>query len=239
MTEHKPHEPDPSRFEEKELEQRLERVFREHEDNPLLEEIEWLAGKYLRLERKLHKITRISDKVQAQVMELNTRLGNLAATDQLTGLLNRRGMYEHLEAEMSRLSRDGAPFGLMVIDIDYFKRINDSHGHALGDWALQTVAQTLQSRCRSYDSCSRWGGEEFLFLLPGSSRDTLAQIAQKLVEAVRGIAAPAEAPGLTLSISVGGYLCQAAEPLQQSIQKADDAMYQAKQEGRDGYALHE
>lgn len=217
---------------DQELHGRLERLFSEYPAHPLLDEIEWLAGKYLQLERKLHKITRISDRLQTQILELNHSLNERSLTDPLTHVLNRRGMYERLQAEANRAAREHSQFGLILLDLDHFKQVNDSYGHQAGDQVLTSVATAFKRCIRSYDSCARWGGEEFLLLLPDCTQQELINTAEKLCTAVAALATASGSVTVTITLSAGAHLCAADEPLTDALAKADRALYAAKQNGR-------
>lgn len=169
--------------------------------------------------------------LQQELRQKNKELERLASTDALTGLLNRRKFVEVLTAEMQRARRYGQPLSLVMFDLDYFKRLNDDHGHPTGDAALQFVAEMLRANLRQSDSCSRWGGEEFLVLLPQSDEQAAARIAEKL-RAQLGVI---ELPGgpVTLTASFGVVQVHPDESLDRWLTRADAALYRAKDGGRD------
>jgi diguanylate cyclase (GGDEF)-like protein len=150
-----------------------------------------------------------------------------AATDPLTGLANRRAMDRHLADLLAR----GQPFALAMADIDHFKRINDTHGHDVGDRAIKALASTLQQCARRDDAICRFGGEEFVLLLPGLD----AEQAAALVERVRGdlprAAARATVPAFTLSAGVVDH--RHGSDAEALVRAADELLYRAKHEGRD------
>ena len=148
----------------------------------------------------------------------------MAYTDTLTGLLNRRAMTDHLEMAHA----NNTPYCLMVIDIDEFKRVNDTFGHPVGDQVLREMALTLESHTRGSDQIARWGGEEFLILAHGSSILQAQGLADRLLEAVRG----ANTAGLGLTVSIGISERRAGSTLESAISMADVALYQAKAAGR-------
>jgi diguanylate cyclase len=149
---------------------------------------------------------------------------NMAYTDTLTGLLNRRAMTDHLE--MAHPSK--TPYCLLVIDIDEFKRVNDTFGHPVGDQVLREMALTLESHTRKSDQIARWGGEEFLVLALGSNLIQAQQLADRLLEAVRS----ANIAGLGLTVSIGISERRVGSTLETVISMADVALYQAKNAGR-------
>lgn len=148
----------------------------------------------------------------------------MAYTDTLTGLLNRRSMLDQLEA-----AHNGSDaFCVLVIDIDEFKRVNDTFGHPVGDQVLREMALTLESHTRKTDQIARWGGEEFLVLTHGSGMMQAQQLADRLLEAVRA----ANIAGLGLTVSIGISERRAGSTLESVIGMADVALYQAKAAGR-------
>ena len=172
--------------------------------------------------------------LERQIAERTAVLERLASTDSLTGLLNRRGVIERMEAEKNRLERQRGRLGVMMLDLDYFKSINDQHGHRFGDLALAGAANSIRGAVRSYDLCARWGGEEFLVVIPGVSQiEALAASAENLRNRVRSSPIEAGAAKAELTVSIGCYLADAAEDIDSMIKAADDALYQAKQQGRD------
>ncbi len=187
--------------------------------------------------RRLEKIVRISDRYQGMLRDLNERLQWLSSRDVLTGLPNRRYTLQRLNEEYARAQRSERPFSIILGDVDHFKAINDSLGHEAGDQALAAVAARLAETVRDYDVCARWGGEEFLVLLP----DTALTAAREGTERLR--AHVADEPfvigettrQITLSFGVGSYA--PGEPLNALIKRVDDALYVAKRGGRNRVAV--
>ena len=167
------------------------------------------------------------------VMRLVRRLEHLSHHDALTGLLNRRAIEYLLDREDQRLQRFGDPYAVLLIDVDHFKRINDRLGHAAGDAVLCAVARTLQLKAREVDRVARYGGEEFCVLLPHTVHEGAMQAAERLREAVQHTAIPWNDELISVSVSTG-VACAAApgETLQSLLSRADEALYQAKAEGR-------
>jgi diguanylate cyclase (GGDEF)-like protein len=180
--------------------------------------------------------------VSLLVSRLVGRLERLSRHDPLTGLLNRRAMDELLAQEEQRARRmadqgagqGGAQVTVLMIDIDHFKRLNDSQGHATGDRALQHLATLMGSQLRDIDHLARWGGEEFLALLPATTGADAVALAERLCERVRNL--PLQVDGmplpLTASIGVAEWLGP-HDSLTQLLGRADRALYEAKQTGRD------
>ena len=157
----------------------------------------------------------------------------LARHDELTGLLNRRALMELIDAEQQRLERGGGPYGVALLDLDHFKRINDVHGHLTGDEVLRAFALTLSASLRCVDRLGRYGGEEFVLLLHGVSDVAEAHAAlERARRAVEQHAWGAIAPGLQLTVSIGATLARRGDTIEQMLARADRALYQAKGEGR-------
>jgi two-component system, cell cycle response regulator len=162
------------------------------------------------------------------MQEQRTELERLATIDDLCGMPNRRALDAELHRQVARSERSGRPFAVLVADVDHFKRVNDEHGHAAGDEVLREVARRMQGRVRRGDVVGRWGGEEFMVLLP----DTDAATAESVAEALRlGIAAePAAGVPVTTSFGVAAWDRESAQSL---VDRADLALYEAKAAGRD------
>lgn len=160
-------------------------------------------------------------------------LKQLAETDPLTGLANRRAALLRLESELLRRRAEGASFGLIFVDIDRFKQINDSHGHAAGDRVLVAVAGLLRQLVRASDTVARLGGEEFLLILPGADAGTCERLAERVRERVASLAlAGGEGQALRCTASLGVVDGEAGETADALLHAADQAMYAAKKAGR-------
>ncbi len=156
----------------------------------------------------------------------------LATVDGLTGLRNRRWLDDAFGRQLARAVRTDQPLSLLMIDIDHFKHVNDTHGHARGDQALIRVAQTLAQGLRPQDLLARYGGEEFAVLLPGLDPQAAAAIAERLRRAVQAQCGGEGDQTSAITVSVGvGSRC-GDEPLARLLERADDALYRAKQAGR-------
>jgi diguanylate cyclase (GGDEF)-like protein len=156
----------------------------------------------------------------------------LARHDVVTGLLNRRGAEEALEREASRANRLRAPLSLALVDVDLFKQVNDSLGHAAGDEVLARVARIIQSNARAIDAIARWGGDEFLVLLPG----TPLVGARSFAERVRASAEAQDDAGAKATLSIGVAERQKDEGMDAVLARADAALYEAKRLGRNRVA---
>ena len=154
--------------------------------------------------------------------------------DGLTGLLNRRAMEETLLGQVQRSRRTGEPFTALMLDLDHFKTINDRHGHAAGDRALKHTAAALKAELREVDAVGRFGGEEFLVLMPGATVETALPVAERLRTALVNDAPRFEGATLLVSVSIG--IAQWREPAEEPsrlLMRADAALYDAKLRGRD------
>ena len=161
-------------------------------------------------------------------------IAKLAATDTLTGLLNRRQMEIELELEVSRCHRLGLPLTVLFGDVDYLKRVNDDHGHACGDDLLRAVARVLQTGTRPYDRVSRFGGDEFVILLPETGIETGSEIAQRLRDGVGEIELSCRrvAGSPRPVISIGLAEMKVGESWADLLNRADEDLYRAKHSRR-------
>ena len=177
----------------------------------------------------------VTDTFESQA-RLDATLAVLAAQserDALTGIYNRRKLQEVLDLEVKRAQRYNQKFGLLMMDIDHFKRINDTHGHLVGDEAIRHVAKRALATLRTTDVVARYGGEEFVVFLPGEDVTGAALAAERLREAVRQpFTAMSDIPlTLTISIGVTGFRAEAAD-VTTLLGEADRALYASKQGGR-------
>ncbi len=173
-------------------------------------------------------------KQRAELTAALVEVQRVAIRDELTGLANRRHMLERLEQERSRFQRSGVAFSIAVIDLDHFKRVNDKFGHAGGDDVLRTFAEFASSTLRTADLLARWGGEEFLLLMPDTSGAQARLGVERVLVKVRAIPLERAAP---LSFSAGVTEHRATETLTETVARADRAMYRAKQAGRNSVVL--
>ena len=212
---------------------KLETLATLYPEHPLLAELKIMAERYQKLERRLCKVALISDRLQGEMIQLNRSLENMALTDSLTGLLNRHAMNQRLQSEWNRLQREDIPFGLLMLDIDHFKRINDTFGHAVGDQVLAELAKRLMEMTRNYDACCRWGGEEFLILLSNADYEGIETVYRKLHQSLLDNPVSLDDGQLIpMTFSAGANLVLANSSLDKSIKLTDEALYRAKRKGR-------
>jgi diguanylate cyclase (GGDEF)-like protein len=181
------------------------------------------------------RLGQLRARLTAQKMELERALElnrQLAACDPLTGLPNRRAMTALLAREALGGRRIAEPMALAVLDIDWFKQINDTYGHRTGDAVLQRFAELARMELRADDVLARWGGEEFLMIMPGTRRDHAHAAMDRMRLRMAEGGFERLATGLRVSFSAGITECSGDEPYANAIERADQALYQAKKSGR-------
>lgn len=167
-------------------------------------------------------------RIQSELDELKHQ----TQADPLTGLANRRGAAMEFNRRRDALRRYRVPFGLLFVDIDNFKLVNDSYGHDVGDRVLIAVGKTLQSATRNVDAVCRWGGEEFLAFVPKVDPAAFRSIAERMRRFVEVSPIPTCHGPLSITVSVGGVMAMAQDSLESLAARADAMMYKAKQAGR-------
>ncbi len=175
------------------------------------------------------EVSRLQARVEAQAKEI-TRWQELAGTDPLTGIANRRSFDRELRRRHAEQLRDGRGFCLMIMDIDRFKSVNDTFGHAAGDRLLQSLARILESNVRAGDIVFRIGGDEWAVILPGARLDLARHAARRLVELTRQTI-PADEQTRSVGLSIGLVESTGQGTLEDLVRAADRAMYRAKQQG--------
>jgi len=171
-------------------------------------------------------------KKNRQLEEVLSQVEVLAITDPLTELFNRRHFTTTIEKEFSRTARFLSPTSCLIIDIDYFKKVNDEYGHNAGDQVLKEIAKIIQSCMRNIDTIARWGGEEFIALLPETGKPNALQAAQRILEAISGHKFSGIPNKITVSIGVASVPEPSVDTAEKLIHAADLALYEAKAKGR-------
>ncbi|MBC7995314.1 MAG: GGDEF domain-containing protein [Rhizobacter sp.] len=189
-----------------------------------------LAGQLSRLRANLRT-------QRGELSEALARIRILATRDDLTGLPNRRHAQDLLAHEATRAHRERAPLCLCLIDLDHFKRVNDTLGHAAGDEVLRLVAHQSKPLLRDTDVLTRWGGEEFLLLLPETSLADAERVVERLRQHLSSAETWRERPELRVTFSGGITAHHEGESMQETIARADDMLYRAKTAGRDRVLL--
>jgi diguanylate cyclase (GGDEF)-like protein len=161
-----------------------------------------------------------------------------ARRDRLTRLWNSRYLHEALDREIYRCRRYGRPFGLLVVDLDGFKAVNDTAGHEAGDRVLQTIGRVIRENCRTTDIPARLGGDEFAVIVPEASRLTVPRYAMKLVDLIGRAPFPPGLPRVTASVGAVAFE-RAPESAEAALGAADEAMYAAKRDGKNRVVVHD
>jgi diguanylate cyclase len=177
---------------------------------------------------------RASD-LEGKVRELETELRRLSdevGTDALTQVANRRGLMQAFEVERARIEREGTPLAVGLLDIDNFKRLNDTLGHAAGDVALVTLAQRVRDSLRPVDVVARFGGDEFVVLLPGTPADEAAQVLTRLQRQLTASLFMHDGKEVFVTFSAGVTPYRPGERVEEALERADEALYEAKRTGK-------
>jgi len=172
-----------------------------------------------------------------KIKRAEERLIEMANYDFLTGLLNRREMFARLGVEISRANRTMEPLSIIMIDIDHFKTINDTHGHIAGDIVLKEIARRLREGMRDYDLICRFGGEEFLVMAPETAVERAEELAERLRGMVSDIPLQISSAPAVITISAGVTQLAAGETIEGVLSRADSALYRAKEQGRNRVAV--
>jgi two-component system cell cycle response regulator len=190
---------------------------------------------YERLLHQLEQLVSEKEQLTTQLRHANDELSRLAGTDSLTSLANRRVFADALRRDLARAQRASTPFAVFIMDVDHFKLVNDTHGHSVGDLVLTRVADVLRTSLRTGDLAARWGGEEFVALLPGSDPEAAKIAADRIRIALEQtpMIGPNETFYVTASFGVSAFI---PGPVPQEaaslIERADAALYEAKRTGR-------
>ena len=192
--------------------------------------VKWVNGLHITL--VFGMMAALAAFYRRTVLIAEDRLRKQATLDPLTGL-NNRSHFETLTAHvLARSQRDGMPVALLLCDVDHFKRVNDEHGHAVGDEVLIAMSRLLGHNLRDGDVLARWGGEEFLALMPASPLDNACAVAERIRAAVHATPVDVGTASLTITLSFGVAQVHGAADLQAAIARADKALYEAKNGGR-------
>jgi diguanylate cyclase (GGDEF)-like protein len=180
----------------------------------------------------------IMEAANQTLKTLNEQLDRLAKADPLTGCANRRHFQERLQAELDRTGRYGHECSLLLIDIDFFKQVNDRHGHAAGDEVLRHLVRIVQEQLRTEDELGRMGGEEFAVLLPETGQANAVVVAERIRHTIETTPSRFQGAQIPLTASVGvASWNPPSEPADALLQRADVAMYEAKKAGRNRVAV--
>jgi len=194
--------------------------------------VRFLKGRAHRLQEQVHQSQAELQLARKIADEAHKALKEQAMKDSLTELWNRRVIFEMLEREISRAQRDHMPIAVVMIDLDHFKNVNDTYGHLTGDVVLQEAAGRIAQLMRPYDFAGRYGGEEFLIVLPGCSAMNGVQRAEDFRRAIADTPVPTASGPLTVTCSLGVASHDGMMPAENLIHQADEALYRAKRLGR-------
>ena len=172
------------------------------------------------------------------LQKLQQKIQLEARTDELTGLYNRRHMYEQINRELRKIQRYDRPYSLMLCDIDHFKAINDDYGHPCGDQVLIEVARRMEKSMRVEDTVARWGGEEFLILMPETEIEAATLAAEKLRRQIGEIPVHTHNQTLNVTMSIGVAQVHMECDIESILKKVDEALYTAKRNGRNRIEVH-
>jgi diguanylate cyclase (GGDEF)-like protein len=192
----------------------------------------YLTDRTQRLEAAVAERTRALTEEIARRSTAEAELKRLAATDSLTGAANRRHFQAEAARELARAKRYGRPLAVMMLDIDHFKKINDTYGHAAGDQVLRALVERCRANLRSQDVLGRLGGEEFAVLAPECPPERCMMLAERLRGALAGASVETDEGAVSFTVSIGVTDCPPESPIEDHLERADKALYQAKRGGR-------
>jgi diguanylate cyclase (GGDEF)-like protein len=181
---------------------------------------------------RLGQIRKHMHRQKEQLEQALEKIQLIATRDELTGTANRRSIIQTMRNEMLRSERTTAPLLVAMLDIDYFKRINDGHGHQAGDLALQAFTKAVQASIRGTDTLARWGGEEFLILLNDSDMNEGMACLERVRAAVEAVVVKVENTQIRFTVSIGVTETQTGDSAEKTVDRADLALYAAKSQGR-------
>jgi len=208
----------------------------------------WAYKRYVMKKKDTDSLAKVNDEYRERAKELERtnlnierakkQLEGLARTDPLTRLLNRRGMEERIHYEIQRFKRYSKPFAVIISDIDDFKKVNDTYGHNCGDYVLTCVSELISDVIRKIDIACRWGGEEFLLLLPETDLEGGGILAEKLKDLISITPYQFEGIDIQFSMTFGVSVFDGGKNIDVVIQEADEALYYGKEHGKDQVVLH-
>lgn len=191
-------------------------------------------------QQRIGDLTDQMHSMDAEIEELRRQVSEKHAasiTDALTGVANRAGFDTRISDEFAASRRMKYPLSLMFIDVDHFKAINDTYGHKAGDTVLKTIAGMVTDRVRETDYVARYGGDEFVLLLPGTEGENAKNVGEQLLEKVRNAGFQAQGKAVTVTLSIGVTEVLASDSIEQALERADGALYKVKEAGRNGVQL--
>jgi len=219
--------------------ERFEQVIadRHNADNRLLEEFTHLSECYKALQLQVNKLSAENEQLKTELVNMVRSLDLASRVDGMTGLANRRDIMEKIDREATRSQRHQRPFTVLLVNIDDFKKVNELYSYNAGDDVLVEVARVLRSCVRNEDICARWGGEEFLILLPETSVENSLLVANKVLEAMSMTEFKANKPGIRITVSIGACEHRPGQSVQECISRVHFALLTAKKEGKNRYII--
>lgn len=219
--------------------ERFEKVIadRRHVDNVLLEEFTHLGDCYKKLQQRVNRLSIENMQLKTELVNTVRSLDLASRIDGMTGLANRRDIMEKIDREATRSKRHQHPFTILLVNIDDFKKINDTHGYNAGDDVLVEIARVLRSCVRNEDICARWSGEEFVILLPETDAECSLPVAKKVLESMSRTEFKAHKPGIHITVSIGVCEHNPAQTVQECISRVNQALLQAKRGGKNRYII--
>lgn len=198
-----------------------------------------MTSRYGKLLQHTSKLVKISDHAQKNLKKANSKIQEMADTDNLTGLLNRRGARKLIEEEVRKCYRNQTSLALFLMDIDYFKTVNDTWGHMAGDRVLKELAKDMRNNLRVQDILGRWGGEEFILILPDTNQEGANTLSEKIRRNIEKTPIKAGEEKLKITMSLGGTFYDFSKNLDRNLDYADRALYKSKQNGRNRITFYE
>jgi diguanylate cyclase (GGDEF)-like protein len=219
--------------------ERFEKVIADRHlaDTILLEEFTHLSDCNKKLLQRMNRISVENEQLKTELVNLVRSLDLASRIDGMTGLANRRDIMEKIDRESTRSHRHQHPFTILLVNIDDFKKVNDTHGFNTGDDVLVEIARVLKSCVRNEDVCARWGGEEFMILLPETAAESSLPVARKVLEAMRRTEFKANKPGIHITVSIGVCEHNPSQTVQECIARVHQALLQAKRGGKNRYSI--
>ena len=214
--------------------ERFEKVIADirHADNMLLEEFTRLSDCYKKLVQRVNRLSVENKQLKTELVNTVRSLDLASRIDSMTGLANRRDIMEKIGREATRSKRHQHPFTILLVNVDDFKKINDTHGYNAGDDVLVEIARVLRSCVRNEDICARWSGEEFMILLPETGTESSLPVARKVLESMCMTEFKAHKPGIHITVSIGVCEHNPAQTVQECISRVNQALLQAKKGGK-------
>ena len=199
------------------------------------QEQEGLISPLVSMQQQLSSLQKQTDSYRKKLVEQRINM----YTDPLTRVPNRMAYNERASKEWDRCQAQNKPLSIAVVDVDHFKRINDKYGHAAGDKTLQAIARHLKTNLTSSEFMARWGGEEFIILLPDHASDKLLNRLNELREGLAKLPFKFKQERLTVTASIGGTQCRTGEKLDAAFERADKGLYKAKSGGRNQVVIQD